>query len=151
MRMSILEMPENIADIMHDLRSIVQVDIRAKQLEFYIDTLDVIDEDIYCDKLRLKQVLLNLISNAIKFTETGGMVSVRISQKKAKEKGHALYEFRVKDTGIGMEQKYVEHVFEPFSRERNTTVSGIQGTGLGMSIAKSIVDMQGGTIEVKSE
>ncbi len=150
-KMSISEMPENIAEIMHDLRSIIQADIRAKHLEFYIDTLDVVDEDIYCDKLRLKQVLLNLLSNAIKFTETGGMVSVRISQKKAKEKGHALYEFRVKDTGIGMEQKYVEHVFEPFSRERNTTVSGIQGTGLGMSIAKSIVDMQGGTIEVKSE
>lgn len=150
-KMSISEMPENIAEIMHDLRSIIQADIRAKHLEFYIDTLDVVDEDIYCDKLRLKQVLLNLLSNAIKFTETGGMVSVRISQKKAKEKGHALYEFRVKDTGIGMEQKYIEHVFEPFSRERNTTVSGIQGTGLGMSIAKSIVDMQGGTIEVHSE
>ena len=150
-KMSILEMPENIADIMHDLRSIVQVDIRAKQLEFYIDTLDVIDEDIYCDKLRLKQVLLNLISNAIKFTETGGMVSVRISQKKSEKVGYALYEFRVKDTGIGMDKEYVKHVFEPFSRERNTTVSGIQGTGLGMSIAKNIVEMQGGTIDVKSE
>ena len=150
-KMSISEMPENIADIMHDLRNIIQMDIRAKQLEFYIDTLDVVDEDIYCDKLRLKQVLLNLLSNAIKFTETGGMVSVRISQKKSEKKGYALYEFRVKDTGIGMEKEYVEHVFEPFSREHNTTVSGIQGTGLGMSIAKNIVDMQDGTIEVKSE
>lgn len=150
-KMSISEMPENLADIMHDLRNIIQMDIRAKQLEFYIDTLDVVDEDIYCDKLRLKQVLLNLLSNAIKFTESGGMVSLRISQKKSEKRGYALYEFRVKDTGIGMEKEYVEHVFEPFSREHNTTVSGIQGTGLGMSIAKNIVEMQDGTIEVKSE
>ena len=140
-----------LPDILHGLRSMVQADIRAKQLDLYIDAVDVIDEDIYCDKLRLNQVLLNLLSNAVKYTGAGGIVSVRITEKPGASMGSANYEFSVKDTGIGMSQEFMEHIFEPFERERNSTISGIQGTGLGMAITKNIVDMMNGTIDVKSE
>jgi len=141
----------SLPDILHGLRSIVQADIRAKQLDLYIDAVDVIDEDIYCDKLRLNQVLLNLLSNSIKYTTAGGIVSVRISERPGAPSGYANYEFCIKDTGIGMSPEFVAHIFEPFERERNSTISDIQGTGLGMAITKNIVDMMNGSIMVKSE
>ncbi len=142
----------SLPDILHSLHNIVQADIRAKQLDLFIDAVDVLDEDIYCDKLRLNQVLLNLLGNAIKYTGSGGTVSVRIiERRKNAPAGYANYEFHVKDTGIGMSKEFVSHIFEPFERERNSTISGIQGTGLGMAITKNIVDMMNGIIEVKSE
>ncbi len=141
----------SLPDILHGLRSIVQADIRAKQLDLYIDTVDVIDEDIYCDKLRLNQVLLNLLGNSIKYTPAGGIVSVRISERPGAPAGYANYEFCIKDTGIGMSPEFVAHIFEPFERERNSTISDIQGTGLGMAITKNIVDMMNGSIMVKSD
>ena len=145
------ENPCHLPDILHGLRNIVQADIHAKQLELYIDTVDVLDEEIYCDKLRLNQVLLNLLSNAIKYTGAGGMISMRITEKAGAPAGCANYEFSIRDTGIGMSPEFVAHIFEPFEREKNTTISGIQGTGLGMAITKNIVDMMNGSIEVKSE
>ena len=141
----------SLPDILHGLRSIVQADIRSKQLDFCVDTVDVLDEDVYCDKLRLNQVLLNLLSNAIKYTPAGGAVSMRITEKPSASEDCACYEFRIKDTGIGMGAEFVEHIFEPFERERNSTISGIQGTGLGMAITKNIVDMMNGSITVYSE
>ena len=141
----------SLPEIMHDLRTIVQADIHSKQLEFFIDTLHVVDEQIVCDRLRLNQVLLNVLSNAMKFTRPGGMVSVRVAQLPHDEPGFAYYEFRIRDTGIGMSKEFQEHIFEPFERERTSTVSGIQGTGLGMAITKNIVDMMGGSIAVESE
>ena len=150
-KVKIEEKETSLPEIMHDLKTIVQADIASKQLEFYIDTADVLNEHVICDKLRLNQVLLNLLSNAMKFTMPGGMVSVRILQKEKAPEGYASYEFQVKDTGIGMSSEFLQHVFEPFERERTSTVSGIQGTGLGMAITKNIVDMMGGTITVASE
>ncbi len=142
---------ENLAEILHNLRNIIQSDINAKQQELYIDTVDVADEDIYCDKLRLNQVLLNILSNAIKFTPPRGTISVRITEKTVTRSGYGTYEFKIKDTGIGMSRDFIQSIFDPFTRERSSTVSGIQGTGLGMAITKNIVDMMGGTIEVESE
>ncbi len=150
-KVKIEEKEASLPEIMHDLKTIVQADIASKQLEFYIDTVDVVNENVLCDKLRLNQILLNLLSNAMKFTKPGGMVSVRILQKGNAPEGWASYEFQVKDTGIGMSREFQEQVFEPFERERTSTVSGIQGTGLGMAITKNIVDMMGGTISVASE
>ena len=141
----------NLSDILHDLKTIVSGQIHAKQLELYMDTLDVVDEDVYCDKIRLNQVLLNLLSNAVKFTAPGGTVSVRVAQLKNASEGKGLYEIRVKDTGIGMSEDFAKKIFNPFERERTSTVSRIQGTGLGMSIAKNIIDLMGGTIEVHTE
>lgn len=150
-KVKIEEKETSLPEIMHDLKTIVQADIASKRLEFFIDTADVVNEHVLCDKLRLNQVLLNLLSNAMKFTKPGGIVSVRILQKGNAPGGCASYEFQVKDTGIGMSREFAEHVFEPFERERTSTVSGIQGTGLGMAITKNIVDMMGGTISVESE
>ncbi len=150
-RMHLDEKECSLPEILHGLRNILQADVHAKQLELYIDTVDVFDEEIYCDKLRLNQVLLNLLSNAVKYTGAGGIVSLRITEKPGAPAGSAHYEFNIKDTGIGMSREFVEHIFEPFERERNSTISGIQGTGLGMAITKNIVDMMNGSIEVKSE
>ena len=150
-KMHLDEKPCSLPDILHGLRSIVQSDIHAKQLELYIDTVDVLDEDIYCDKLRLNQVLLNLLSNAIKYTTAGGIISMRVMEKSKVTADYASYEFHIKDTGIGMSKEFVTHIFEPFEREKNSTISGIQGTGLGMAITKNIVDMMNGSIEVRSE
>ena len=141
----------NLSDVLHDLKTIVSGQIHAKQLDLYMDAMDVTDEDVYCDKTRLNQVLLNLLSNAIKFTPAGGMVSVRVRQLAGPVHGCGQYEFRVKDNGIGMSPEFAQKIFEPFERERTSTVSKIQGTGLGMAITKNIVDMMGGTIEVQTE
>ena len=150
-KVKIEEAEVRLPDIMHDLKTIVQADVKSKQLEFFIDTLDVTNETIFCDKLRLNQVLLNLLGNAMKYTKAGGTVSVRVAQSPAEREGYAYYQFSVKDTGIGMSPEFLKHVFEPFEREQTSTVSGIQGTGLGLAITKNIVDIMGGTISVESE
>ena len=141
----------NLSEVLHDLKTIISGQIHAKQLELYMDAMDVMDEDVYCDKTRLNQVLLNLLSNAIKFTPAGGTVSVRIRQFQGTKKERSLYEIRVKDTGIGMSREFAQRIFDPFERERTSTVSRTQGTGLGMAITKNIVDMMGGTIEIQTE
>ena len=150
-KVKIEESPCSIQVVMHDLRNILQTDIKAKRLDFFIDTVDVVDENVICDKLRLNQILLNCMSNAMKYTKTGGTVGLRIIQKGHSAEGFADYDFVVKDNGIGMSKEFAEHIFEPFTREETSTVSRIPGTGLGMAITKNIVDMMGGTIKVKSE
>ena len=141
----------SLSDVLHDLKTIISGQIYAKQLDLYMDAMDVTNEDVYCDKTRLNQVLLNLLSNAVKFTPAGGTVSVRLKQFPGTLKDSGLYEIRVKDNGIGMSQEFVKKIFSPFERERTSTVSRTQGTGLGMAITKNIVDMMGGTIEVQTE
>ena len=144
------EVEVNLSDVLHDLKTIVSGQIYAKQLELYMDVMDVTDEDVYCDKTRLNQILLNVLSNAIKFTPAGGTVSVRVRQLAGKVHGCGQYEFRIKDNGIGMSPEFAQRIFEPFERERSSTVSQIQGTGLGMAITKNIVDMMGGAISVQT-
>ena len=141
----------NLAEMLHDIKTIVSGQIYAKQLELYMDALDVADEDVYCDRTRMGQILLNLLSNAIKFTPAGGTVSVRVRQLAGTVRDCAQYEFRVRDNGIGMSPEFAQKIFEPFERERTSTVSRIQGTGLGMAITRNIVEMMGGTIKVQTE
>ena len=141
----------SLSDVLHDIKTIISGQVHAKQLELYMDAVDVADEDVYCDRTRLGQILLNLLSNAIKFTPAGGTVSVRVRQNPGTQRGCAQYEFRIRDTGIGMSAAFAARIFEPFERERTSTVSRIQGTGLGMAITRNIVDMMGGTIEVQTE
>ena len=150
-KIQLKETEVSLSDVLHDLKTIVSGQIHAKQLELYMDAMDVTNENVYCDKTRLNQVLLNLLSNAIKFTPAGGTVSVRLRQYPGTKKGSEIYEIRVKDNGIGMSPEFVQKIFSPFERERTSTVSRTQGTGLGMAIAKNIVDMMGGTIEVQTE
>ena len=150
-KVTIEEADVHLPDVIHDLRTIIQSNITAKQLELFIDTQDVIHEDIVTDKLRLNQVLLNILSNAIKFTPAGGTISFRVIEKPSPAASLAHFEFRIKDNGIGMSEEFRKTIFEAFTREKTSTVSGIQGTGLGMAITKNIVDMMGGTIAVASE
>ena len=149
-KVTIEETDVHLPDVIHDLRTIIQSSISSKQMELFIDTQDVIHEDVVTDKLRLNQILLNILSNAIKFTPAGGTVSFRVIEKPSPSAGLACFEFRIRDNGIGMSEEFRKTIFEAFSRERTSTVSGIQGTGLGMAITKNIVDMMGGTITVSS-
>ena len=141
----------SLSDVLHDLKTIISGQIHAKQLELYMDAMDVTNEDVYCDKTRLNQILLNLLSNAIKFTPAGGTISVRLKQYPRTQQERQLYEIRVKDNGIGMSEEFVQKLFSPFERERSSTVSRTQGTGLGMAITKNIVDMMGGNIGIQTE
>ena len=150
-KLQLEEIEVNLAEMLHDIKTIVSGQIHAKQLELYMDALDVTDEDVYCDRTRMGQILLNLLSNAIKFTPAGGTVSVRVRQLAGTVRDCAQYEFRVRDNGIGMSPEFAKKIFEPFERERTSTVSRIQGTGLGMAITRNIVEMMGGTIKVQTE
>ena len=141
----------HLPDILHDLRTIIQGNIQSKKQELSIDAQNVIHEDIITDKLRLTQVLLNISSNAVKFTPDGGRIHIRVSEKPCKRDGYTTVIFSVKDNGIGMSPKFQKHVFDSFSREHTVTENGIGGTGLGMAITKNIVDMMEGTIQVKSK
>ena len=149
-KVTIEETDVHLPDVIHGLRTIIQSNIVAKQLELFIDSQNVMHEDIITDKLRLNQVLLNILSNAIKFTPAGGTISFRVIEKPSSVNNIANFEFRIKDNGIGMSEEFQKSIFEAFSREKTSTVSGIQGTGLGMAIAKNIVDMMGGVIMVNS-
>ena len=149
-KVNLEEKEESLSNILRTLRNIVQADIHNKEIEFFIDS-DVTDEYVVCDKLRLNQVLLNILSNSIKYTHAGGTVSLRLKQKGVNESRYGIYEIRIKDNGMGMSEEYLRHIFEPFTRVNSSTVSGIQGTGLGMAITKNIVDMMCGHIEIKSE
>ena len=150
-KVQIQEMECNLSELLHTLVNIIHPQIIAKQLDFFIDTFDVTNEDIYTDPLKLNQIFINILGNAVKFTPTGGTVSFRIRQKPCAAMGYGTYEFSIQDTGIGMSSSFVEHIFEPFERENTTLQSGIEGTGLGMAITKNIVDMMSGTIQVNSE
>ena len=150
-KLQLEETEVNLAEMLHDIKTIVGGQVHAKQLELYMDALDVTDEDVYCDRTRMGQILLNLLSNAIKFTPAGGTVSVRVRQLAGTVRDCAQYEFRVRDNGIGMSPEFAQKIFEPFERERTSTVSRIQGTGLGMAITRNIVEMMGGTIKVQTE
>ncbi len=141
----------HIPDLLQDLKAMVQSLISSKSLNLLIDTQDVVHEDVLTDKLRLNQVLLNIVGNAIKFTNPGGEIDICLIEKPCSMKDYATYVFTVKDNGIGMSKEFVGHIFDTFSREYSSTVSGIQGTGLGMAITKNIVDMMGGDIQVESE
>lgn len=150
-KMKIEETEVHLPDMIHDLRTIIQANVKAKNQELFIDTQDVKNEDIITDKLRLNQVLLNILTNAVKFTPPGGTISFRVIEKPSSSENMTDLEFRVKDNGIGMSEEFQKNIFEAFSRESNSTVSKTQGTGLGMAITKNIIDMMGGTITVTSE
>ncbi|MCI8855618.1 MAG: response regulator [Clostridiaceae bacterium] len=150
-KVQIKEQECNLSELTHNLVNIIQPQVKAKQLDLFIDTFDVVNEDVIADALKLSQIFVNLLSNAVKYTPAGGTVSFRIAQQATFHRGYGDYVFTVKDNGIGMSPEFVEHIFEPFEREASATKSGIQGTGLGMSITRNIVEMMGGVINVQSE
>ena len=141
----------HLPDVINDIRTIIQPNIDEKNQDLSVGTAGIVNEDIVTDKMRLNQILLNLLSNAMKFTPEGGAIDFSATEKPSSEEGYTNIEFRVKDNGIGMNEEFKGKIFEAFTREKSSTVSGIQGTGLGMAITKNIVDMMGGTIKVISE
>ncbi len=150
-KVQIKEQECNISELMHNLVNIIQPQVKAKQLEMFIDTFEVANEDVIADSLKLNQVFINLLSNAVKYTPAGGTITFRIMQKTTFRHGYGDYVFIIKDNGMGMSEDFVGHIFEPFEREVTTTQSGIQGTGLGMAITKNIIEMMNGNIIVESE
>ena len=150
-RVTIEEKPLNLPDLLGSITTIIQPAAEAKGLRFLVETEGVADVDVVADKLRLTQVLLNILGNGVKFTETGGTLRLRVRQEPGAPEGCACYRFIVSDTGIGISEEFQKHLFESFSREKSATVSGIQGTGLGLAITKKVVDLMGGSIAVKSE
>ena len=148
--MTIREKKESISDVVHVVRDIVLADIERKNLRFYLEAVDVYDEDVFLDKLRLRQALVNVLSNAIKYTAEGGKILFRVEETKRTE-DTGTFVFTISDNGMGMSKELQKVVFEPFTRGKSTTVSGIQGTGLGMTITKNIVDLMGGDIKIDSK
>ena len=143
--------PVHLPELVEDIGDAIQVGADKKHISFTVDTAGMKNEDVIADPLRLEQILINVLANAVKFTPDGGQISLRIVQKDTAPADYADFEFHIKDNGIGMSEEFQKHIFEQFARERTSTVSKIQGTGLGMAITKSLVDMMGGRITVKSE
>lgn len=143
--------PENIMNIIQYVKDILSPEINLKQQKFIINTENVVHETVMCDRLRLNRILLNIISNSIKYTHREGIISIKISEADTNAEEYKSYTFEIKDNGIGMKPEFLKTIFEPFTRERNSTVSGIQGTGLGMAITKNLVDIMNGTIKIDSE
>lgn len=150
-KVKIEEKPVHLLELIQDISTIMQPSIHENKLSFTVDTSNVTDEYIMTDSLRLTEVLLNILSNSVKYNRPGGVVSLRVLQEKNALKGCAKYHFIIQDTGIGISEEFQKHIFENFAREETSTVSGIQGTGLGLAITKKIIDLMGGTIQLKSE
>lgn len=150
-KIHIEEQETNLPAIMHDFMSMIQEQIRLKGLKLSVDVTNLSHENVYADEARLHRALLNLAGNAIKFTPAGGTISIHLSEKPGFSSGYANYTISVQDTGIGMSPKFLPYIFEPFERERTSTVSKVEGTGLGMAITKNIIEMMGGTIQAESE
>ncbi|MDO4962445.1 MAG: ATP-binding protein, partial [Eubacteriales bacterium] len=150
-KVTINEDNENLIEILKNLKNITEADVKAKKMDFTMDISGISDEYIVCDRLRLNQVLINILSNALKYTPEGGKVSLKAVQLGPAADGRASYEFSIKDNGIGMSEEFVKTIFDPFTRAQTSTVSGIQGTGLGMAITKNIIDMMDGKITVASK
>ena len=147
------EQETDLVTTLQELQSIMEGQAKERKLKLHVDYSNLRDRHVFCDKTRLNQVMFNLLANAVKFTSEGGSIWLTMSQLEPtyEVEDRAIYEIRVKDTGIGIDKAFIKHIFEPFERERTSTVSKIQGTGLGMAITKNIVDMMGGTIEVESQ
>jgi len=147
-----LELSEtSLSELSQSIISMIMPQVKLKQLNLNIDTEKITDDYVMADALRLRQILINILGNAVKFTDNGGNIDFTVSQLEKNASGYGLYRFSVKDNGIGISEEFQSRIFEPFEREKTSTVSGITGTGLGMAITKSLVDMMNGKIKVKSK
>ena len=140
-----------LSDLIHNFIMIIQSQVKAKHLEFDISANNLVHEKVIGDTLRINQILLNIMGNAIKFTPAGGTIDLKIRELPPQYNGYGTYQFIISDTGIGMPKEFLKKIFEPFERMQTSTNSKIEGTGLGMAITKNIVDMMNGKIDVKSE
>lgn len=140
----------SLFDVVKEVRDFVVPEAEAKNITYFPDLSGIRHKYIYSDPQKLLHVLLKLTGNAVKYTEEGGWISLCVIEKKEASKDYACYQFVVEDNGIGINREFQNQIFEPFERQKNTTMSGVPGTGLGLAIAKNIVEMMGGTIEIES-
>lgn len=140
----------SLFDVVKEVRDFVVPEAEAKNITYFPDLSGIRHKYIYSDPQKLLHVLLKLTGNAVKYTEEGGWISLCVTEKKEASKDYACYQFVVEDNGIGINREFQNQIFEPFERQKNTTMSGVPGTGLGLAIAKNIVEMMGGTIEIES-
>ena len=140
----------SMAELIYSFTDIIKPQIQAKGLEFDIKTLNLSHEEVIGDTVRLNQILLNIVGNAIKFTPEGGQIDIMISELPSQHIDYTTYRFVISDSGIGMEEEFLANIFQPFERAKNSTQSKVDGTGLGMAITKNIVDMMKGQISVSS-
>ncbi len=145
----IIEVECNLIDIVQDIQNTVLSHATKKEIYFELDTSELEHPDVYADSDKLRQALLHLASNGVEYTENGGRVSLRVTEAEPRN-GYVEYQFIVADNGIGIREDFLEHIFEPFEREKNTTFSGVYGTGLGLTIAQNFVEQMGGNIQVDS-
>lgn len=147
-KIELTEVPADLFKMLDDVRDMFAEQMTGKNINFTVEFSNVTNRYVRCDKNHFNRVLLNLTSNAYKFTPEGGKIEMVLRQLRGKSKNFADYELSVKDSGIGMSEEFAKKIFEPFEREKTSTVSGVQGTGLGMAITKSIIDMMKGNISV---
>lgn len=150
-KLSLQEEPFNIAQLITDCVKLVYQQAVSKQLKLDIHIAKLEDENVIGDPLRLRQIYINILSNAVKYTPSGGSICIEVKQETGLRQKHAHYVFRCKDTGVGMSPEFMDKLFQPFERVQDTTVSKIAGTGLGMAITKNLVDLMNGDIQVESE
>ena len=150
-KITLTEVPMDIVERANAMKTVVAADCNAKNINFTLDTEGIIHTKVFADDSRLSQIVTNVMGNAVKYTPEGGSIVYYSTELPCEKEGYGLYVIRITDNGIGMSEEYLEHIFDEFTRENNSTVSRIQGTGLGMSIVKKLIDMMGGTIEVKSK
>jgi len=148
--MNVNEAPCALADILRELEGMTRSEARIRQLELSVEEEDLVHGNVICDRLQLNQALMNVMNNALKFTPPGGKISVRLTEAPGAPAGYGIYIFTIRDTGIGINENFIDRVFEPFERERTSTESGAQGMGLGMTVTKNIVEMMNGAIRVES-
>ncbi len=147
----IKEKPVSLRALLDKLESMLQTDVNRKKQSLMVEYRDLTNEYVYLDELRGGQIVLNLLSNAVKYTGEGGSIRMTLRQNKSEKQGMGAYDLIVEDNGIGMSKEFLEHIYEPFTRERSTTISGVQGTGLGMPITKRLVDLMKGNMHIESE
>ena len=143
------ESPTHLFEIIHDVERNVRADLQSKDLKFEIDYSGLTDEEVVCDRERLLQALLRILSNSIKFTKEGGSISMSVKETPLTKSSYAGYEFRIRDNGIGMSDEFLKTVYEPFARESSVS-RDIGGMGLGLAITKNSVEIMGGQIEIAS-
>lgn len=150
-KITIEEMPNNLVVCTNNTFQVLKQGVEGQKLSMSIEYRDIEHNRVFCDELRLNRIFTNIISNSVKYTKPGGEIHFIIEELPGKKHGYARYRFTITDTGIGMSEEFLKHVFDSFSRERSSTVSGIEGAGLGMAITKELVEMMGGSIDIKSE
>ncbi len=142
--------PFDMIGLLHSISEVMELQLNEKKLQLVTD-IQVENPFVHCDENRFGRVFTNLMSNAMKFTPEGGTVTIFVEQLKSEKEGYGFYRFKLSDTGIGISEEFLPKIFEPFERERTSTISRVEGTGLGMAIVKGIIDAAGGTIRVESE